>query len=102
MVLDLNGDIRLLLSAGNNIMDVKAILTDLTESMTKMENNCDYYKRSALTVRNFMAFFDDMQRQALAAGSGHKLSIRRKKKRSTGEELEPSPDGLRDSSLIRV
>ena len=49
-----------------------------------------------------MTFFDDLQKRALTEGLGRKLSIKRKKKRSTGEDLEPSQDGLRDTSLIRV
>ena len=39
VVIDLNGDIKLLLSAGTNVADVKLLLNDLSKSMYKMEKS---------------------------------------------------------------
>ena len=104
MVLDLRGDIKILLSAGSNVADVKFLLRDLSKSMQKMERSCDYNASSAEAIKHFLEFFDKFEpeepvRPYVDPEAGRKAPPRRKRSFPKGPEVDVNVErhGYEDS-----
>ena len=93
VVLDLRGDIKILLSAGSNVADVKFLLRDLSKSMQKMEKSCEYNASSAEAIKHFLEFFDKFEPEEPAqpymdSEAGKKTSTKRKRSFPKGPQVD--------------
>ena len=58
IVFDLNGDIKILLGASDNVSDVRALVNDLDKSLNQMEKKTNKNQDKSDTIKGFFKFFE--------------------------------------------